>query len=106
MSGASGKIPAAIHCTPEAAHGGPIAKIRDGDLLRLDAVTGTLEALVDLTDRIPGDHTVSDEEWTGTGRELFAALRRAVGPADAGASVFGPRFEQEPVVEDGLELTA
>jgi phosphogluconate dehydratase len=107
MSGASGKIPAAIHCTPEAAHGGPIAKIHDGDLIRLDAVSGTLEALVDLSDRIAADHTVSDEEWTGTGRELFAALRRAVGPADSGASVFGPGYDTvEPASAEGLELSA
>ena len=47
MSGASGKVPAAIHVSPEALAGGPLAKVRDGDLIRLDAVAGTLDALVD-----------------------------------------------------------
>jgi phosphogluconate dehydratase len=89
MSGASGKVPAAIHLTPEAAAGGPIARIRDGDPLRLDAERGTLDVLVDAAEftarpvaggvRSPG---------TGTGRELFAMFRHAVGPADRGATVF------------------
>ncbi|MBB5959938.1 phosphogluconate dehydratase [Saccharothrix tamanrassetensis] len=93
MSGASGKIPAAIQLTPEAAVGGPLARVRDGDVLRLDAETGTLEALVDpaeLASRDLVDFPPDAQAWTGTGRELFAALRRSVGPADRGASVFGP----------------
>jgi phosphogluconate dehydratase len=93
MSGASGKIPAAIQVTPEAAVGGPLARVRDGDVLRLDAETGTLEAFVDpaeLASRDLVDFPPDAQAWTGTGRELFAALRRAVGPADRGASVFGP----------------
>ncbi|MGW5053372.1 phosphogluconate dehydratase [Actinokineospora sp. NPDC004072] len=93
MSGASGKIPAAIHCTPEAAAGGPIGLVRDGDLVRLDAEAGTLTLLVEpdvLAARRPDDAPA--EDWTGTGRELFAALRHAVGPADHGATVFGPDF--------------
>ncbi|QFZ24101.1 phosphogluconate dehydratase [Saccharothrix syringae] len=93
MSGASGKIPAAIQVTPEAAVGGPLARVRDGDVLRLDAETGTLEAFVDpaeLAGRELVDFPPDAQAWTGTGRELFAALRRAVGPADRGASVFGP----------------
>ncbi len=53
MSGASGKVPAAIHVTPEAAAGGPIAKIRDGDMIRVDAVTGKLEVLVDEAEFTP-----------------------------------------------------
>ena len=53
MSGASGKVPAAIHVTPEAVDGGPIAKIRDGDMIRLDADAGTLEVLADLSAREP-----------------------------------------------------
>ncbi|MBM7772305.1 phosphogluconate dehydratase [Actinokineospora baliensis] len=95
MSGASGKIPAAIHCTPEAAAGGPIALIHDGDLVRLDAEAGRVDVLVDadvLAARLPVDAPPLDSEWTGTGRDLFAALRRSVGPADHGASVFGPAF--------------
>ncbi|MGM1064783.1 phosphogluconate dehydratase [Saccharothrix sp. Mg75] len=93
MSGASGKIPAAIQLTPEAAVGGPLARVRDGDVLRLDAETGTLEVFVDpaeLAARELVDFPPDAQAWTGTGRELFAALRRAVGPADRGASVFGP----------------
>ncbi|PPK68881.1 phosphogluconate dehydratase [Actinokineospora auranticolor] len=96
MSGASGKIPAAIHCTPEAAAGGPIALIRDGDLVRLDADAGRVEVLVEsdvLAARTPVDAPADDLAWHGTGRELFTALRRAVGPADHGASVFGPAFD-------------
>ncbi|MEU6644151.1 phosphogluconate dehydratase [Saccharomonospora sp. NPDC046836] len=93
MSGASGKIPAVIHVTPEAAAGGPLAKVADGDLVRLDAEAGELDVLVDtgeLAARELTDNPPAETEWTGTGRELFAALRRSVGPADQGASVFGP----------------
>ncbi|MFC4004628.1 phosphogluconate dehydratase [Prauserella oleivorans] len=93
MSGASGKIPAVIHVTPEAAAGGPLAKVADGDLVRLDADAGRLEVLVDaaeLAARELTDTAPDDAAWHGTGRELFTALRRAVGPADQGASVFGP----------------
>ncbi|GGM61845.1 phosphogluconate dehydratase [Longimycelium tulufanense] len=92
MSGASGKIPAAIQLTPEAAAGGPLARVRDGDLIRLDATRGTLEVLVgadELAARSPQDGPAADADWIGTGRELFTALRRGVGPADRGASVFG-----------------
>ncbi|CDN52651.1 Phosphogluconate dehydratase [Neorhizobium galegae bv. officinalis bv. officinalis str. HAMBI 1141] len=90
MSGASGKVPAAIHITPEACDGGPIAKIKDGDMIRLDAVAGTLEVLVDATEfagRTPVVVDLSDNEF-GMGRELFAPFRRHVGTADMGASVF------------------
>jgi phosphogluconate dehydratase len=90
MSGASGKIPAAIHVTPEAVEGGPIARIREGDMIRLDAISGTLEVLVDAADmaeRIPVKIDLSENEF-GMGRELFAPFRRAAGPADQGAGVF------------------
>ncbi|GAA1216825.1 phosphogluconate dehydratase [Prauserella alba] len=93
MSGASGKIPAAIHLTPEAAAGGPLARIADGDVVRLDTEAGTLDVQLDPAEfdaREPVDAAPDEAQWTGTGRELFAALRRSVGPADAGASVFGP----------------
>jgi phosphogluconate dehydratase len=90
MSGASGKVPAAIHVSPEAADGGPLAKVRDGDLIRLDGVAGTLQVLV------------SEAEWNarpleemppalraangaGMGRELFANMRRNARPAEEGA---------------------
>ncbi|MBX5144752.1 phosphogluconate dehydratase [Rhizobium lentis] len=89
MSGASGKVPAAIHVTPEAVDGGPIARIRDGDIIRLDAIKGTLEVLVDAADmaeREPVTVDLSDNEF-GMGRELFAPFRRAVGASDQGASV-------------------
>ncbi|KZS49338.1 phosphogluconate dehydratase [Rhizobium anhuiense] len=89
MSGASGKVPAAIHVTPEAVDGGPIARIREGDIIRLDAIKGTLELLVDaadLAEREPVTVDLSDNEF-GMGRELFAPFRRAVGASDQGASV-------------------
>ena len=90
MSGASGKVPAAIHLTPEALAGGPIAKIRDGDLLRLDAVTGELNCLVpadewQAREAAPHDNRHSE---SGTGRELFGCMRRAVTDAESGATVF------------------
>jgi phosphogluconate dehydratase len=83
-------VPAAIHVTPEAVDGGAIARIRDGDLVRVDAVAGTLEALVDPAEwaaRTPVEEDLSGNEW-GIGRELFASFRRVVGRAEDGASVF------------------
>ncbi len=87
MSGASGKVPAAIHVAPEAAVGGPLARLRDGDIVRLDAVAGTLTVLApDFDARTPvvADLSANDH---GIGRELFAAFRRHVGPADTGAAL-------------------
>ncbi|MBN9620951.1 MAG: dihydroxy-acid dehydratase, partial [Actinobacteria bacterium] len=92
MSGASGKIPAAIHLTPEAATGGALARVRDGDLITLDCEVGVLEIHVDPAEfaaRAESGRAPTPEEWTGSGRELFAGLRAAVGPADEGASVLG-----------------
>jgi phosphogluconate dehydratase len=92
MSGASGKVPAAIHLTPEALAGGPIAKIRDGDLLRLDAEAGELSCLVpeaEWQSREPLPHDNRHSE-SGTGRELFGFMRRAVTDAESGATVFTP----------------
>jgi phosphogluconate dehydratase len=88
MSGASGKVPAAIHVTPEAADGGAIAKLRDGDVVRIDGVEGRLEALVDdrewaLRTAVTADLSANDQ---GVGRELFGLFRRSVAAADAGAS--------------------
>ncbi|MFT4262445.1 MAG: phosphogluconate dehydratase [Nocardioides sp.] len=98
MSGASGKVPAAIHVTPEAALGGMLAKVRDGDLVTVDAERGVLTVDVpadELAFRPATGHALSDEEWVGTGRELFASFRHAVGRADQGASVFaGSRVVQ------------
>ncbi len=90
MSGASGKVPAAIHVTPEAALGGPLSRVRDGDLVTVDAESGTLTVHVDddLEARESTGRPPIGEEWAGAGRELFAAFRAGVGPADAGASVF------------------
>ena len=91
MSGASGKVPAAIHVTPEAALGGPLARIQDGDEITVDAVTGLLDIAVDratLAARPATGQPPQGPEWAGTGRELFAAFRATVGSADTGASVF------------------
>lgn len=91
MSGASGKVPAAIHLTPEAAAGGPLSRVADGDVITLDADAGVLTIHVpdDLfAARTPTGRPPSDDEWVGTGRELFASMRAAVGPADHGASIF------------------
>jgi phosphogluconate dehydratase len=90
MSGASGKVPAAIHVTPEAAAGGPLAKVRDGDLLRLDAVAGTLQALVPAAEwaaREPATmpQPLRESNGHGIGRELFASLRRNALAAEEGA---------------------
>ncbi|SDR14798.1 phosphogluconate dehydratase [Thermostaphylospora chromogena] len=90
MSGASGKVPAAIHLSPEAARGGPIALVRDGDVIRLDSVRGTLTLLVpeeELARRAPAAPP-SPAARKGTGRELFAAFHAAVGPAERGAGIF------------------
>jgi phosphogluconate dehydratase len=88
MSGASGKVPAAIHVTPEAAAGGALAKLRDGDLITLDCRTGALHVDAELDERRSTGRAPARSEWVGSGRELFAGLRAAVGPADEGASVF------------------
>jgi phosphogluconate dehydratase len=91
MSGASGKVPAAIHVTPEALDGGPIGKVRDGDLIRLDAKTGTLEAVVPeeqfSSRKVPAVDLT--ENGFGFGRELFAGFRQLAVRADQGASAFG-----------------
>ncbi|TQL70841.1 6-phosphogluconate dehydratase [Nocardioides albertanoniae] len=91
MSGASGKVPAAIHVTPEAALGGPLARVQDGDIITVDAVAGTLSTGVDAGEfahRPTTGRAPLDSEWRGTGRELFSAFRATVGSADTGASVF------------------
>jgi len=87
MSGASGKVPAAIHVSPEAACGGPLAKLRDGDLVRLDAVAGTLTALVPEFDARPLVEADLSGNAHGIGRDLFAAFRQYVGPATDGAAL-------------------
>ncbi|RZA32985.1 MAG: phosphogluconate dehydratase, partial [Lysobacteraceae bacterium] len=90
MSGASGKVPAAIHVSPEILAGGPLGLVREGDIIRVDATTGSLEALV------PGDVWASRSMATadltkshiGMGRELFAMFRTHSSPAEEGAATF------------------
>nr|CTQ96495.1 Phosphogluconate dehydratase (EC 4.2.1.12) [Kibdelosporangium sp. MJ126-NF4] len=89
MSGASGKVPAAIQVSPESVAGGPLARLRDGDVIRLDAEHGMLEVLTDPAEfAVRPVVQVERPAWEGTGRELFGALRDAVGPAEHGATVF------------------
>jgi len=85
MSGASGKVPAAIHVTPEAADGGPLAYVRDGDIIRVDALTGELTIKVDPAELGARPCAPCRPAAAGYGRELFGMMRRAAGPADAGA---------------------
>jgi phosphogluconate dehydratase len=91
MSGASGKVPAAIHVSPEVLAGGPLGRVRTGDMILLDAEQGTLQALVPedewnaRTNPVP--HLASNE--VGHGRELFAMFRAAVSTAEEGAATFG-----------------
>jgi phosphogluconate dehydratase len=83
MSGASGKVPAAIHVTPEALGGSPLSLLRDGDMVRLCAHQGLLETTADLTMRTPA---LPREDMAGMGRELFAMFRRLASGAEQGAS--------------------
>ena len=90
MSGASGKIPSAIHLSPEAAHGGPIARVKDGDVIRLDTEAGRLDLLVD-----PAEFEARsaapfrpNRAPAGLGREMFDLFRMNVGAAATGASPF------------------
>jgi phosphogluconate dehydratase len=90
MSGASGKVPAAIHVTPEAADGGAIAKICNGDMIRLDAGAGRLEVLIDAAEwasRLPVTADLYANGF-GVGRELFMPFRGQVNRADEGATIF------------------
>jgi phosphogluconate dehydratase len=98
MSGASGKVPAAIHVTPEAAVGGPLSRVRDGDVITVDPERGLLD--VRDAEVVAGREPTGSapEDWSGTGRELFAAFRATVGPADAGASVFPSYVASVPEV--------
>ncbi len=90
MSGASGKVPAAIHASPEALAGGPLAKVRDGDVIRLDAVKCTLDALVpaatwDTRTAAPIALAQAEDNAHGLGRELFGGMRKNVTSAEEGA---------------------
>jgi phosphogluconate dehydratase len=97
MSGASGKVPAAIHLSPEASEGGPLARVQAGDMIRLDAHKGELSILVDpetFAGRSPVIADLSANQF-GVGRELFGHMRGAVSTAEEGATVF--RFEDAEV---------
>lgn len=91
MSGASGKVPAAIHISPEALDGGPLAKLRDGDIIRLDANAGTLEAKVDPATWAKRELHIGnlDHYHVGLGRELFGGFRHLAMRGEEGAGVFG-----------------
>ena len=100
MSGASGKVPAAIHCSPEALGGGPLARVRDGDRIRLSADDGVVEAVgLDLASRTPA---TAPPFPLGTGRELFALMRGACDTAERGASAMLAAMEAE--AELGAEV--
>ncbi|ATW03673.1 phosphogluconate dehydratase [Sphingorhabdus sp. YGSMI21] len=86
MSGASGKIPAAIHISPEAYHGGPLGKLRDGDRVRVCAAKGELVALVDPAEWEAREQAAPPPPAMGTGRELFAMMRHHSDPAEKGGS--------------------
>jgi phosphogluconate dehydratase len=90
MSGASGKVPAAIHVSPEILAGGPLGLVRDGDIIRLDATTGTLEALVPAPVWAARALATADlsSSHIGMGRELFAMFRSAISEAEKGATTF------------------
>jgi phosphogluconate dehydratase len=93
MSGASGKVPAAIHVSPEAYGGGPLGQLRDGDIVRLSAQDGTLDVIgVDLATR---EHSTPPPPPVGTGRELFAFMRHNAPLAEEGASVMLAMMEAE-----------
>ncbi len=106
MSGASGKVLAAIHVTPEAAEHGALSRLREGDLVRIDAEAGIMDALVDVEvwqARTPAAVAMAGNR-SGHGRELFALMRRQVGPAEQGAcSLF---FDEHPLDEHALDEDA
>ncbi|AQU82822.1 MULTISPECIES: phosphogluconate dehydratase [unclassified Halomonas] len=91
MSGASGKVPAAIHISPEALDGGPLAKLRDGDIVRLDANAGTLEAKVEAATWADREHVEAnlDHYHVGLGRELFSGFRHLAMRGEEGAGSLG-----------------
>ena len=94
MSGASGKVPAAIHASPETLAGGPLARVRDGDRIRLDAVTGTLDVLIGDAQweaRTPAAISAAQaaDNAHGLGRELFGGMRKHVTSAEEGACTWG-----------------
>jgi len=104
MSGASGKVPAAIHVTPECLAGGPLAKVRNGDVVRLDADAGVLDVKVDAAEwaaRTPARIDLGSNQF-GLGRELFASARAMVSGAEEGAMSFGAVEVPMPAAEAGM----
>lgn len=93
MSGASGKVPAAIHISPEAHGGGPLGKLRDGDVVRICAHRGTLEALVPEAEWTSRSIAIEPPPALGTGRELFAFMRHGASSAEDGASAMLTHME-------------
>jgi phosphogluconate dehydratase len=88
MSGASGTVPAAIHVTPEAAVGGPLARIHDGDRILVDSIAGRVDVMVDTAELLDRPATAAPGSPSTFGRRLFSSFRSQVGTADTGASVF------------------
>jgi len=90
MSGASGKVPNAIHLTPEGLNNGNIARIRDGDIIELDLENGVLQVLVDDVELSKREAIRADLSGNGfgLGRELFSGFRNAVSTSELGASIF------------------
>ncbi len=86
MSGASGKVPCAIHCSPESLGGGPLGKVRNGDIIRLNAETGMLNALVDAAEWGARESVQAPPPAQGMGRELFGLFRGAADEAERGGS--------------------
>ncbi|MFG6138262.1 phosphogluconate dehydratase [Halomonas sp. B23F22_10] len=105
MSGASGKVPAAIHISPEALDGGPLSKLRDGDIVRLDANAGTLEAKVDAATWADREQRVVELEHyhVGLGRELFGGFRHLAMRGEEGAGVFGG-FEADDLARQAGQI--
>ncbi|MCK2184474.1 phosphogluconate dehydratase [Halomonas getboli] len=105
MSGASGKVPAAIHISPEALDGGPLSKLRDGDIVRLDANAGTLEAKVDAATWADREQRVAelDHYHVGLGRELFGGFRHLAMRGEEGAGVFGG-FEADDLARQAGQI--
>ena len=106
MSGASGKVPAAIHVSPECLAGGPLGRVRSGDIIRLDAEAGTLEALVSEEEwgrRVPSATDLSRNQF-GMGRELFQSARAVALTAEEGAGTFGTTVEHAPIIAHSSAL--
>ncbi|MBK8209470.1 MAG: phosphogluconate dehydratase [Rhodospirillales bacterium] len=105
MSGASGKVPAAIHVSPECAAGGPLAKIRTGDVIRLDARSGTLDARISADElaRRPVDAVDLTPSSFGLGRELFATFRNNAASAEQGAMTWLPPEPPRPPASTDIE---